>query len=92
MRKVVRIHSLPCEATDCVAIKPGDLILCFREGKEKSIYFDAHVLDVQRKCHDARGCHCRLLIRYDQAEERVPLRRFYRRPEGLFSWEFAENV
>jgi len=94
VRKAVRLRSLPCEATDCVAIKPGDLILCFREGKEQSIYFDAHVLDVQRKRHDVRGCRCRFLIRYDhdQAEERVPLRRVYRRPEGLFSWEFAENV
>lgn len=26
----VRQRSLPCEATECVAVLPGDLILCFQ--------------------------------------------------------------
>ena len=26
----VRLRSLPCEATECVAVLPGDLILCFQ--------------------------------------------------------------
>eukprot|EP01018_Ginkgo_biloba_P011761 Gb_03942 [translate_table: standard] len=83
VRRAVRQRSLPCEASECVSVLPGDLILCFREGKEQAIYFDARVLDVQRKRHDVRGCRCRFLIRYDhdQSEERVPLRRVYRRPE-----------
>ncbi|GAB2301562.1 hypothetical protein Dimus_035578 [Dionaea muscipula] len=63
--KHVRQRSLPCESTECVVVIPGDLILCFQEGKEQALYFDAHVLDAQRRRHDARGCRCRFLVRYD---------------------------
>ncbi|CAA6672084.1 unnamed protein product [Spirodela intermedia] len=83
VRKCVRQRSLPCEASECVVVLPGDLILCFQEGKEQALYFDAHVLDAQRRRHDARGCRCRFLVRYDhdQSEEIVPLRKVCRRPE-----------
>ncbi|XP_058103748.1 protein SAWADEE HOMEODOMAIN HOMOLOG 2-like [Magnolia sinica] len=83
VRKCVRQRSLPCEATECAAVVPGDLILCFQEGKEQALYFDAHVLDAQRRRHDVRGCRCRFLVRYDhdQSEEIVPLRKICRRPE-----------
>ncbi|KAJ8499781.1 hypothetical protein OPV22_010333 [Ensete ventricosum] len=83
VRRCVRQRSLPCEAAECVAVLPGDLILCFQEGKEQALYFDAHVLDVQRRRHDIRGCRCRFLVRYDhdQSEEIVPLRKVCRRPE-----------
>jgi hypothetical protein len=30
VRKCVRQRSLPCEVTECVAVLPGDLILCFQ--------------------------------------------------------------
>lgn len=83
VRKCVRQRSLPCEASECVAVLPGDLVLCFQEGKEQALYFDAHVLDAQRRRHDVRGCRCRFLVRYvhDQSEEIVPLRKVCRRPE-----------
>lgn len=83
VRKCVRQRSLPCEATECVAVLPGDLILCFQEGKEQALYFDARVLDAQRRRHDVRGCRCRFLVRYDHdsSEEIVPLRKVCRRPE-----------
>ncbi|XP_078445658.1 protein SAWADEE HOMEODOMAIN HOMOLOG 2-like [Wolffia australiana] len=83
VRRCVRQRSLPCEAAECVVVLPGDLILCFQEGKEQALYFDAHVLDAQRRRHDARGCRCRFLVRYDhdQSEEIVPLRKVCRRPE-----------
>lgn len=83
VRKCVRQRSLPCENAECVAVLPGDLILCFQEGKEQALYFDAHVLDAQRRRHDVRGCRCRFLVRYDndQSEEIVPLRKVCRRPE-----------
>nr|XP_017183251.2 protein SAWADEE HOMEODOMAIN HOMOLOG 2-like isoform X5 [Malus domestica] len=70
VRKHVRQRSLPCESSECVAVLPGDLILCFQEGKEQALYFDAHVLDAQRRRHDVRGCRCRFLVRYvhDQSE------------------------
>lgn len=83
IRKHVRQRSLPCEASECVAVLPGDLILCFQEGKDQALYFDAHVLDAQRRRHDIRGCRCRFLVRYDHdlSEEIVPLRKVCRRPE-----------
>ncbi|KAF8024125.1 hypothetical protein BT93_F1354 [Corymbia citriodora subsp. variegata] len=83
IRKHVRMRSLPCEASECVAVLPGDLILCFQEGKDQALYFDAHVLDAQRRRHDVRGCRCRFLVRYDhdESEEIVPLRKVCRRPE-----------
>ncbi|KAI3441504.1 Homeobox domain-containing protein [Psidium guajava] len=83
IRKHVRMRSLPCESSECVAVLPGDLILCFQEGKDQALYFDAHVLDAQRRRHDVRGCRCRFLVRYDhdESEEIVPLRKVCRRPE-----------
>ncbi|XP_010535066.1 PREDICTED: protein SAWADEE HOMEODOMAIN HOMOLOG 2-like isoform X2 [Tarenaya hassleriana] len=83
VKKHVRQRSLPCEASECVAVLPGDLILCFQEGKDQALYFDAIVLDAQRRRHDVRGCRCRFLVRYshDQSEEIVPLRKICRRPE-----------
>lgn len=33
----VRQRSLPCETTECVAVLPGDLILCFQVGAQKSL-------------------------------------------------------
>ncbi|CAH9100021.1 unnamed protein product [Cuscuta europaea] len=89
VRKNVRQRSLPCESSECVAVLPGDLILCFQEGKEQALYFDAHVLDAQRRRHDIRGCRCRFLVRYDhdQSEEIVPLRKICRRPETDYRLE-----
>lgn len=83
IRKHVRQRSLPCEASECVAVLPNDLILCFQEGKDQALYYDAHVLDAQRRRHDVRGCRCRFLVRYDHdlSEEIVPLRKICRRPE-----------
>ncbi|RDX92281.1 Protein SAWADEE HOMEODOMAIN-like 2, partial [Mucuna pruriens] len=81
--KHVRQRSLPCESSECVVVIPGDLILCFQEGMDQALYFDAHVLDAQRRRHDLRGCRCRFLVRYDhdQSEEIVPIRKICRRPE-----------
>ncbi|XP_037446425.1 protein SAWADEE HOMEODOMAIN HOMOLOG 2-like [Triticum dicoccoides] len=78
VQKCVRLRSL-----QCVAALPGDLILCFKEGKEQAQYFDAHVLQVQRRRHDVRGCRCRFLVCYDHdhSEEFVPLSKVCRRPE-----------
>ncbi|KAF8103677.1 hypothetical protein N665_0186s0045 [Sinapis alba] len=83
VKKHVRQRSLPCEASECVAVLAGDLVLCFQEGKDQALYFDAKVLDAQRRRHDVRGCRCRFLVRYshDQTEEIVPLRKICRRPE-----------
>ncbi|XP_010542298.1 PREDICTED: protein SAWADEE HOMEODOMAIN HOMOLOG 2-like isoform X2 [Tarenaya hassleriana] len=94
VKKHVRQRSLPCEASECVAVLPGDLILCFQEGKDQALYFDAIVLDAQRRRHDVRGCRCRFLVRYshDQSEEIVPLRKICRRPETDYRLQQLHNA
>ncbi|KAE8766998.1 homeobox-like resistance [Hordeum vulgare] len=74
--KCVRPRSL-----QCVALLPGDLILCSKGGKEQAAYFDAHVLEVQRRRHDVRGCRCRFLVcnDHDHSEEIIPLTKVCRR-------------
>ncbi|RVX04026.1 Protein SAWADEE homeodomain-like 2 [Vitis vinifera] len=71
VKRNVRQRSLPCESSECVVVIPGDLILCFQEGKEQALYYDAHVLDAQRRRHDVRGCRCRFLVRYDHDQSEV---------------------
>eukprot|EP00897_Mesotaenium_endlicherianum_P010518 jgi/Mesen1/9495/ME000063S08945 len=87
----VRLRSLPCEASECIGVLPGDLVLCFQEGNEQALYYDADILDVQRRRHDVRGCRCRFWVRYrhDLAEEVVPLRKICRRPETEFRIQAA---
>ncbi|KAI0491578.1 hypothetical protein KFK09_025838 [Dendrobium nobile] len=82
VRKGVRERSIPMESSECWKIKEGDIVLCFREKDEAANYFDAHVMQVERKMHDIRGCRCIYLVRYDhdQTEERVHLSRLCRRP------------
>ncbi|XWS28044.1 hypothetical protein CRYUN_Cryun25bG0032000 [Craigia yunnanensis] len=70
IRKHVRQRSLPCEATECVAVLPGDLILCFQV-KTRLFTLMPHVLDAQRQRHDVRGCCCRFLVRYDHDQSEV---------------------
>jgi len=94
VKNAVRLRSLPCEAFDCAHIMPGEHICCFKEGIEEAKYFDAHVLKIERKRHDVRGCRCKFLICYDhdQTEERVPLKRVYRRPEEDFIYVIIKNA
>ncbi|CAI7809306.1 unnamed protein product, partial [Closterium sp. NIES-54] len=63
-RLSVRPRSLPCEGSECVAVLPGDVVLCFQEASDQALYFDADVRDVQRRRHDVRGCRCRFWVRY----------------------------
>ncbi|XP_042496713.1 protein SAWADEE HOMEODOMAIN HOMOLOG 1 [Macadamia integrifolia] len=82
VKKAVRERSLPLEPSECRKVKVGDLVLCFQERTDQSIYYDAHVSKIQRRLHDIRGCRCIFLIRYDHdnIEESVRLRRLCRRP------------
>eukprot|EP00250_Pteridium_aquilinum_P003312 c13634_g1_i3 orf=630-1355(-) len=83
VRSCVRLRSLPCEASECVSVLPGDLILCFKEGNKQALYYDAYVIEVERRRHDIRGCRCRFLVQYehDGSTDIVPLRKVCRRPE-----------
>ncbi|KAL7249621.1 hypothetical protein ACSBR1_011751 [Camellia fascicularis] len=90
----VRPRSLPCEPSECAAILPGDLVLCFQDGKEQALYFDAHVLDVRKRRHDLRGCRCRFRVHYDhdESEEIVPLRKICRRPETDYRFRQLRGI
>ncbi|RCV11404.1 hypothetical protein SETIT_2G183000v2 [Setaria italica] len=83
VKKCIRQRSIPVEASQCKSIVEGDLVLCFREGNDEALHFDAHVLEVQRKQHDIRGCRCVFLVEYDhdRSQERVSLKRLSRRPK-----------
>ncbi|KAH1067418.1 hypothetical protein J1N35_032405 [Gossypium stocksii] len=77
VKKAVRERSIPFEHSECNKVTIGDLVLCLQERRDQSIYYDAHVVKIERKTHDIRGCRCLFLIRYnhDNSEERVRLRR-----------------
>ncbi|KAJ4822782.1 hypothetical protein Tsubulata_020508 [Turnera subulata] len=83
LRTAVRERSIPLEPSECQNVKVGDLVCCFQERRDQAIYYDAHVMDIQRRTHDIRGCRCLFLIQYDHdgTEERVRLRRICRRPK-----------
>nr|CAD1833982.1 unnamed protein product [Ananas comosus var. bracteatus] len=82
VKEAVRERSIPLESSECTKVAVGDLVLCFRERNEEATYFDAHVIEIERKLHDIRGCRCVFLIKYDhdKIEEKVQLRRLCRRP------------
>lgn len=82
VKKNIRERSLPIEHSECGKLKVGDLVVCFQESGEMARYFDAHILGIQQKMHDIRGCRCLFLIRYDHdsTEERVQLKRLCCRP------------
>ncbi|KNA14434.1 hypothetical protein SOVF_106730 [Spinacia oleracea] len=77
----VRERSIPLENWECLKVNAGEMMLCLQERKDQAIYYDALILDVERKMHDIRGCRCIFLIQYDhdKSEEKVRLRRLCRR-------------
>ncbi|KAB1996288.1 hypothetical protein ERO13_D13G193600v2 [Gossypium hirsutum] len=80
VKKAVRGRSIPFEHSECCKVMVGGLVLCLQERRDQSIYYDAHVLEIERKTHDIRGCRCLFFIRYDHdsSEETVRLRRLCR--------------
>ncbi|KAL2457493.1 Protein SAWADEE HOMEODOMAIN1 [Abeliophyllum distichum] len=89
VRNSVRERSVPLEDAECQKVKVGDLVVCFQERQDQASYYDAHVIEIQRRLHDIRGCRCIFLIRYDhdKTEEKVRLRRLCCRPSMLVEVE-----
>lgn len=56
VKKGIRQRSVPLENSECHKVKVGDLLLCFQERRDHAIYYDAHVIGIQRRMHDIRGC------------------------------------
>ncbi|CAN0878157.1 Protein SAWADEE HOMEODOMAIN HOMOLOG 1 [Linum grandiflorum] len=71
----VRDRSIPLEASECHKVSVGDLVLCYRERFEQSLYYDAHVLEIRRQKHEPDCCDCIFVVRYDHddAQEKVGL-------------------
>lgn len=44
-----------------------------QESAEQATYHDAHVMEIQRKLHDIRGCRCLFQIRYDHDQTEVTI-------------------
>ncbi|KAG4167303.1 hypothetical protein ERO13_A13G186800v2 [Gossypium hirsutum] len=65
VKKAVRGLSIPFEHSECCKVMVGGLVLCLQERRDQSIHYDAHVLEIERKTHDIRGCRCLFFIRYD---------------------------
>ncbi|GAV61268.1 hypothetical protein CFOL_v3_04796 [Cephalotus follicularis] len=82
VRNAVRQRSIPLEPSECHRVKVGDLMMCFQERMNYAVYYDAYVVEIQRRLHDMRGCRCIFVVRYDHdnAEERVELSRLCCRP------------
>ncbi|XP_039044238.1 protein SAWADEE HOMEODOMAIN HOMOLOG 1-like [Hibiscus syriacus] len=80
VKNAVRLRSIPFEHSECNKLAVGDLVLCLQEKRDQLIYHDVHVIEIERKTHDIRGCRCIFLIRYDHDgfEERVRLRRLFK--------------
>ncbi|KAL4358961.1 hypothetical protein AHAS_Ahas08G0029700 [Arachis hypogaea] len=72
MKNSVRKRSIPLENTECCNLNVGDHVLCFQERKDQAIYYDAHILEIQRRIHDIRGCRCQILVRYDHDNSELP--------------------
>lgn len=79
----VRECSIPLEPSQCDRVKVGDLVLCFRETDDEATYFDAHIVKIQRRLHDIRGCRCIFVVRYDhdETEEKVQWNAICYRPK-----------
>ncbi|KAF7112376.1 hypothetical protein RHSIM_RhsimUnG0235600 [Rhododendron simsii] len=61
----IRERSIPLEDSECGKVKVGDLIICFQEMGDEARYYDAHVIEIQKRMHDIRGCRCLFSIQYD---------------------------
>ncbi|KAL6578493.1 hypothetical protein OROMI_008709 [Orobanche minor] len=61
----VRERSIALEHSECDKLNVGDRVVCFQERQDQARYYDAHVVSIQRRLHDIRGCRCLFLIRYD---------------------------
>ncbi|KAH7294077.1 hypothetical protein KP509_28G055200 [Ceratopteris richardii] len=87
VRTAVRQRSVGCEETDCISIFPGDMVLCYLEGTNQALFYDACVIEVERRKHDIRGCRCRFLVQYvhNGAMGVLPLSKLCRRPENVYA-------
>lgn len=93
VRKGIRERSIPLEPSECHRINTGDLVLCFQDRLNQAVYCDAHIMEIQRKPHDASSCTCDFIVRYDHdfSQEMVELSRLCCRPRQEESPQLSEE-
>ncbi|KAL6496998.1 hypothetical protein OROGR_028927 [Orobanche gracilis] len=54
----------------------------FQDSEDNALYFDAHVVEIERRPHDSDKCTCIFVVRYDydNFEDKVPLGKLCCRP------------
>ncbi|KAL2936224.1 Protein SAWADEE HOMEODOMAIN -like protein 1 [Bienertia sinuspersici] len=82
IRTGIRERSIPLEPSECHKIRVGDLVLSYQERLDYALYVDAHVMEIQRRLHDIKGCRCIFVVRFDgdKTEEKLPLNKICCRP------------
>lgn len=82
VKTAVRERSISLENSECNLVKVGEYVLCFQERKDQARYYEAHVVNIEKRLHDIRGCRCLFTIKYghDNTEEKVHLSRLCFRP------------
>uniref|UniRef100_A0A803QVY5 SAWADEE domain-containing protein n=1 Tax=Cannabis sativa TaxID=3483 RepID=A0A803QVY5_CANSA len=48
-------------------------MLLHQEKDDQARHYDAHVLEIQRRMHDIRGCRCIFLVRYNHDESEASI-------------------
>ncbi|XP_057451866.1 uncharacterized protein LOC130743649 [Lotus japonicus] len=73
VKNEMRERSIPLEPSKCHKVKDGDFVLCFLEKGDYTLYFDARVVRIQRRLHDATACKCIFIVRFihDNSEEEI---------------------
>ncbi|XP_074276017.1 protein SAWADEE HOMEODOMAIN HOMOLOG 1-like isoform X2 [Silene latifolia] len=74
VRTGVRERSVPLDPSDCHKVK---------ERPDYAVYVDAHIMEIQRRLHDIKGCRCIYVVRFDddKTEEKVELSKICCRPK-----------
>ncbi|KAI5669179.1 hypothetical protein M9H77_19032 [Catharanthus roseus] len=82
VKTAVRERSISLENSECNLVQVGDYVLCFQEQKDQARYHEAHVVGIEKRMHDIRGCRCLFTIKYDHEniQEKVHLNRLCFRP------------
>ncbi|XP_057437279.1 protein SAWADEE HOMEODOMAIN HOMOLOG 1-like [Lotus japonicus] len=73
VKNEMRERSIPLEPSECPKVKDGDLVLCFLERGDYGLYFDARVVRIQMRLHDATDYKCIFTVRFlhDNSEEEI---------------------
>ncbi|EFJ27928.1 hypothetical protein SELMODRAFT_411966 [Selaginella moellendorffii] len=66
--KSIRRRSLPCEGFECLAVYPGDNVLCFQEGDEHALYYDAREVVTLRKVCRRPETDARLKTHFESSD------------------------